>query len=325
MITIRFDLRLPDIAAITRDQQYSTCLEMCQWADRVGLMSVVLSEHHGTPDGYMSAPVTLACAVAAVTERIAINVSALLVNMHDPIRLAEQMVVVDHVARGRFSAILGTGYRQEEFEMAGLSFASRWDVLDHHVGALRQAFTGEWFELDGRRVRVTPPPFTPGGPFLMLGGSSETAARRAARLRVGFAAADHNPALAQSYREECERVGFENGFVVIPNRLGFVHVSDDPERDWATIGPHALWDARTYAAWQRRGQGSAVSVFGADTVDDVRASGVYRVLTVEECVELYQTQGSLVLHPLMGGLSPELAWESLERIESQVLPRLGGE
>ena len=97
---------------------------------------------------------------------------------------------------------------------------------------------------------------------------------------------------------------------------GFVHVSNDPERDWQRIYPHALHEAQTYESWQRTGQTSAVGVHGASTLDDLKASGIYRVVTPDECVELYQSVGALVLHPLMGGLSPELAHESLSLVES---------
>ena len=57
----------------------------------------------------------------------------------------------------------------------------------------------------------------------------------------------------------------------------------------------------------------------------MRASGVYQVLTPDECVAMVQRQGelgSLMLHPLMGGIPPDIAWESLELFESDVLPRI---
>ena len=111
------------------------------------------------------------------------------------------------------------------------------------------------------------------------------------------------------------------GFVALPGGPGFVHVSDDPERDWARIAPHALYDAQTYAAWQTPGQRSQVHT-AAKTIDELRASGVYRVVTPDECVALAREHGRVLLHPLMGGLSPALAWASLELFEQKVLGRL---
>jgi len=159
----------------------------------------------------------------------------------------------------------------------------------------------------------------------LLGGSTKRAARRAARLRCGFFPAASDPALADAYYDEAAATSFAEGICSIPARLGFVHVSEDPERDWARIAPHAQHEARTYGSWQRPGQRSAVHVQSADDIDVLRASGVYRVVTPNETVALYEELGdfgTLLLHPLMGGIAPELAWESLALFVAKVLPRV---
>jgi hypothetical protein len=103
-----------------------------------------------------------------------------------------------------------------------------------------------------------------------------------------------------------------------------VLVSEDPERTWARIAPHALFDAQTYAGWQTPGQRSAVHVDPAGP-DDPELKRIYRVVTPDECVALVQEQGafgSVVLHPLMGGIDPDSAWEGLELFATKVLPRV---
>jgi alkanesulfonate monooxygenase SsuD/methylene tetrahydromethanopterin reductase-like flavin-dependent oxidoreductase (luciferase family) len=217
------------------------------------------------------------------------------------------------------SFVAGLGYRAEEFEMAGVERKKRGRLLEEYVQVMRQAWTGEPFEWRGRTVRVTPKPAV--APVVMVGGSTEKAARRAARLHCGFFPAIGDPKLKEMYEEECRNVGFTGGFVSLPGGPGFVHVSEDPERDWARIGEHALYDARTYAAWQTPDQRSQVHVAG-QTVDDVRQSGVYRVLTPDECIALAKEQGRIILHPLMGGIPAKLGWESLELFEKKVLPQV---
>ncbi len=319
MIAIRFDLRVPPFARVTHAQLYQACLEQCAWADQLGLDTVVLSEHHGLEDGYLPAPLTLAAAVAARTHRIAISIAAALVPLHDPVRLAEQLAVLDLISGGRVSIVAGLGYRAEEFEMAGVDLRGRGKLLEEYVRVMRQAWTGEPFEWRGRTIRVTPRPQSP--PAIFVGGSTAAAARRAARLRAGFLPAVNDPQLAQVYAEACQRLGFDGGFTLMPEGPGFVHVSEDPEADWKRIAPHALYDARTYASWQPPGQRSLVFVEGA-TEEDVRKSGVYRVVTPEECIALAKQTGHLVLHPLMGGLDPEVGWQSLKLFETKVLPHL---
>jgi len=323
MLGLRFDLRIPDFATTTHAEQYAAALDMANWADRVGLDSVVGSEHHGAPDGYLPAPLTFAAAVLGRTPRIGVNIAAVLVPLHDPVRLAEQLAVLDLCAPGRISIVAGLGYRSVEFTMAGVDRTRRGRLLEEAVEVLRQAWTGQPFTWQGREIVVTPTPATPGGPPVLLGGSTEVAARRAARLRCGFFPAIGDPHLADVYAEECQAVGFEHGFCALPSGPGFVFVAEDPDRVWAQIGPHALFDVQTYEAWQEGPQRSAVEVKGASTWEDVRASGVYQVLTPDETVALVEGgNGTLIMHPLMGGIPPELGWESLELFERAVLPRL---
>jgi len=111
---------------------------------------------------------------------------------------------------------------------------------------------------------------------------------------------------------------------VKPSGPLFVHVADDPDRAWAAIAPHALHEANEYAKWAALVPGSNPWV-PMDDADLLRAQGIYAVVTPDECVALAASleEGSkLILHPMMGGLSPELAWESLELFEAKVLPRL---
>lgn len=319
MIGIRFDLRVPAFGTATHADLYAACLDQCAWADEQGLDVVVLSEHHGVEDGYLPAPLTLAAAIAGRTRRIRINIAAVLVPLHDPIRLAEQLAVLQLASDGRVSLVAGLGYRQEEFEMAGVDRKRRGKLLEEYVAVMRQAWTGEPFEWRGRTVRVTPKPQAP--PMILVGGSTDLAARRAARLHAGFFPAIGDQRLADLYKTECARLGFPGGFVSLPGGPGFVHVSADPERDWARIAPHALYDAQTYASWQTPDQRSAMHV-DAQAAEDVRKSGVYQVLTPDQCVASAREHGRVILHPLMGGMSPALGWEGLKLFESQVLPRI---
>ena len=319
MIGLRYDLRVPSFSSSSHVAAYRACLDQCEWADRLGLHFVAISEHHGVDDGFMSAPLAIAAAIAGRTRHLPISIAAVLLPLHDPVRLAEQIAAVSLLSGGRLSFVAGLGYRHEEFAMAGVDRTQRWRLLEEAIDVMRKAWTGEPFEWRGRTIRVTPKPETP--PMILIGGSTEKAARRAARLHCGFSPAIGDPELATMYNDECARVGFDRGFIVMPGGPGFVHVSEDPERDWVRIGPHALHDVQTYAAWQTPGQRSQVTV-AARTVDDVRHSGVYCVVTPEECIALAKAHGRVLLHPLMGGIPPELGWESLRLFEQKVLPHL---
>jgi len=328
-LTMRFDLRVPAFAETDHAAQYRACLDMSAWAERNGFGRIIVSEHHGDAAGYTPAPLTLAAAILARTERIKVLVAALLVPLHDPVRLAEQLATLDCLAPGRLSVVVGAGYRKAEFDMAGIDRRTRGRLVEECVALWRLAWTGEPFEWHGRQLLVTPAPATPGGPRIMIGGKSEIAARRAARLGCTFYPANTEPALAAAYYDECRTLGYAGTVAgAAPGQApqaGFVMVSNDPEATWLKIGNSALYDAATYAAWQDDSVRSSWVVPDTTDLAALRASGRYLVVTPAQCRDLAERQGALTLHPLMGGIAPDLAWDSLHLLESEVLPFLGAD
>ena len=143
MVALRYDLRVPAFASTTHAAQYRACLDQCAWGDEHGVDAIVLSEHHGTDDGYMPAPVTLAAAIAGCTRRAHLTISALLVPLHDPVRLAEQLATVDVLSGGRIGFIAGLGYRYEEFEMAGVDRKQRGRLLPNSFARIFTALSSE--------------------------------------------------------------------------------------------------------------------------------------------------------------------------------------
>lgn len=323
MFTMRFDMRAPETGA-PRADLYAAALEMAEWGERHGCLAAIVSEHHGSPDGYLPSPLLLASALAARTRRLPIQVAALLLPLHDPIELAEQLAVLDVLSRGRVSYVCAIGYRSEEFAMFGREMKGRGRRLEACIQAMRRAWSGEPFEFEGRPVCVTPRPITPGGPALFMGGGSEAAARRAARLGMGMLTQGGDPSLERVYHEACEQAGTTPGPFLHPppGTVTSAFVSEDPDRAWRELGPHLLHDARMYAAWL--GDTAAVSHSAARDVESLRAEGgAYRIFTPDEAVAHVRGHGVLLTHPLCGGLPPELAWPSLELIAGKVLPALG--
>jgi hypothetical protein len=98
-----------------------------------------------------------------------------------------------------------------------------------------------------------------------------------------------------------------------------VHVSEDPERDWARIAPHALYEAQAYASWRDPVLAGRPAPTSAE---ELRQTGAYRVVTPDECVALAGQTGSILLHPLLAGMPLDLGWASLELFAAKVLPRI---
>ena len=320
MFGLRFDLRHPEFSPVSLTERYRACVDMCEWADERGALFIGLSEHHGSDDGYLPSPLPLAAAVAARTRNAAITIGALVAPFHDPIRLAEDVAVVDLISGGRLSIILGAGYVPSEFEMFGVPMSERPRRVTEAVEALRGAWTGEPFEHRGRTVTVRPTPTNPGGPLLMLGGTSEGAARRAARLADGFVPSDL--ACWEHYRDECLRLGKPDPGPGRAQAGGeIVVLSEDPESAWDELGRYFLHETNAYGRWQEE-SGLPTPFHVAADVEELRAGDQYRILTPDEYAAELKGEAEdpfVVLHPMVGGIPPELAWRHLRLFEETFL------
>ena len=316
---LRFDFRNPAFAGTSMADRYAAGLDMAEWADGLGCLSLTLSEHHGSEDGYLPSPLPVLAAMAARTKNAGLSVAALIAPFYDPLRLAEDLLVLDHLSKGRTDVIVAAGYVAEEFALYGIDPKERGRRVTEVVTTLKAAFTGEPFEYRGRTVRLTPSSYKPGGPAVLLGGSSEPAARRAARIADGFIPSV--PEVWEFYRDEVMKLGRPDPG---PSPIGenrVVALASDTEKGWEQMGPYFLHETNAYGKWQA--QEDIASPYRMSTdVDHLRETGQYAVLTPDEFVaEMKDSPVPFaMLHPLCGGMPIELAWSSLRLFEHEVLP-----
>ncbi len=314
MFIMRFGMRSKTEDPAIRADMYGAVLEMAAWAESRGCVTAAISQHHAVEGGYLPSPVPLAAAIAARTTTLPISVAALLLAHYEPVKLAEDMVIVDLLSRGRVSYVVGIGYRDEEFAMFGVARARRAQIVEERIALLRSLWGGAWVEYEGRRARVTPPPFTAGGPPLAYGGGTEAAARRAGRLGMLFLAETHDSTLETAYQEAAAQAGVAPLGCLFPaaDVPLTVFVADDPERAWAEIGEYLLLDAVGYGEWNAHRSGTA-SVSFARTVEELRAErGSYQIITPDEASAYLARGHPLALQPLVGGLPVDTAWRYLE-------------
>ena len=313
MFTLRFDMRAPAWGAPAADL-YAAAVDMCAWAETRGAIVAVLSEHHGADDGHLPSPLILASAIAARTEKLMILLAAVPIPLCEPVRLAEEMTVLDLISRGRVMYALGIGHRSEEYEHFGVSMATRGRVADEILGVLDGLLHGEVVEYRGRRVRVTPPCMSADGPPMMIAGGSRAAARRAATHGLGFISQTDSAGLKEFYESECRRAGHEPGSVQfpVPGAPTAAFVADDVGQAWELLGPHLLHDALTAASY-RPHDDSVASITRAGNVGALREEqGPYRIFTPDEAADYIRSGRPLPLHPLCGGIPPEVAWRYLK-------------
>ncbi|HEY8385656.1 MAG TPA: LLM class flavin-dependent oxidoreductase [Porticoccaceae bacterium] len=321
--TVSFDLRAPDWGT-PANRLYGTALDMAAYADEIGVDRIGLMEHHGSDDGYLPQPFVMGGGVAARTRHVRLLLGAVILPLHDPVKIAEQIAVLDLMSNGRLNVIFGAGYVPFEFDMFKVSLRERGKRLDQGIDIILRALRGERFEADGRPVFVRPLPVQPPERIVMVGGGVEASARRAARFGVGFGPMRRE--LIAVYEAECRALGREPGLALSPSpRLPtYIHLSEDPERSWSILERHALHVVSAYAKWAAQEEHSSSPFQGLMNVEALRKSGLFGVWTPDQLVEnapLMETNGTLGFQPLVGGLPPEEGWKSLELL-AKTLPRL---
>lgn len=315
--SMRFDFRNPAFAGESMADRYAAALDMAEWAEGLGCTSIAVSEHHGSADGYIPSPLLMLAAMGARTKTVRFSVAALIAPFHDPLRIAEDFCVLDNLTRGRVDAIVAGGYVHEEFEMFGVPMKERPKRVTEVVEAMKGAFSGQPFAYRGRTVHITPAPFRPGGPAILMGGSSEPAARRAARIADGFIPS--MPSVWDFYRDEMAKLGKPDPG---PCRVGETRVTalaTDPEAGWTAMAPFFAHETNAYGVWQA--QDNIESPYrSVPDLDALRATGRYTVLTPAAMIAQLQAVPHAQFHPFCGGMPIKLAWESLKLFEREVLP-----
>ena len=153
-------------------------VEWAAAAERAGFDSVAVIDRLLAPT---YDPLTVLAAAAAVTSRIGLYTSVLLTALRPAAVVASQAATVDQLSGGRLSLGVAVGSRRPDYAAAGVPFERRGQVLDAQLAELRRA----WAEPDGFTA-PGPAPRTPGGPPILLGGTSRAAARRVAEHGSGW-------------------------------------------------------------------------------------------------------------------------------------------
>ena len=318
-----FDMRAPAFGT-PAPELYAAALDMAAYADEIGVSRVNLMEHHASDDGYLPQPFVMGGGVAARTKRCRIALGAVILPLHNPVEVAEQIAVLDLMSNGRLQVTIGAGYVAEEFAMFGASLRDRARLLDEGLDLILRALDGERFEANGRPIFIRPLPVQRPQDILFVGGGVEASARRAARLGLGFSPIRAD--LVPIYEAECRKQGREPGPCFAPGKVGTLHLSRDPDATWAKVMPHVRHLVEAYAKWADA-EPNSNSPFRGLLGDDelIRKSGIFTIWTPEELLErapkLVGPANTLSFMPLIGGLAPKEGWECLELLKG-LMPQL---
>src|SRR5215831_9302729 len=152
-IGICYDFRNPPDSGIPMPKLYAAALEQIAWADSIGFDQVWFTEHHFVDDGYLPSWIPIAAAAAARTKRVRFSTDICLLPFNNPIRLAEDLAVLDNISNGRVDLGVGIGYAPHEFRGFGIPVARRVSLADESLEVLTRCFAGERFSYLGKRFK----------------------------------------------------------------------------------------------------------------------------------------------------------------------------
>ena len=312
LTVLRFNFASPYGEARTQSGLLRAAIELAQWGETRGITTISVDEHHATGHGWSCNPIMTAGMFLAATSRLIASVDCALGPLWNPVRLAEDIALVDNMSRGRLHTTVGLGYRTVEYDALGVDFSQRGKLMD----SLIERMLSVWSDV-GSWTRPHPP--------LYVGGGAHVTAQRAVRFRLPLSLADHLPDVAAYYRELCAEADMAP-LIIMPGPVnrGMIYLHEDPDRAWDELGEHILWEAVTYGGWSKD-QRSLMHLPGVQTLEEVKASGRYRFLTPDQLVaEVRDAKdyGPIVLHPLVGGMPVDEAWKSVQLLVDKVVPAL---
>lgn len=276
----------PDVDR-SQEQTYQEMLQLAQVAEESGFDSVWLTEHHFMSDGYSPSVFPMGAAVAQATDSIEIGTAIALAPLYDPLRLAEDVATVDLLSGGRFNLGIANGYMKREFEAFGVPLSERAIRTREVIEICRRAWKPGPFSFDGKifdyeDIDLNPKPAQSSGPPILLGGTSEPAVNRAARVadgHIGVMDTGWQPedASEEEAKDKLDFFGDQSQYLVAeqgvdPDTYTFAvtqygYVAEEYETAWEEMLPSFLYHRKNYAAHSKNRDPSE---FDPETISEER-------------------------------------------------------
>lgn len=328
-----------------------TALEQVKLADDLGFDWVSCSEHHYTPLLQTPNAIVFAAALSQIVRRAKLAVLGPLVSMNNPVRIAEELAMLDQLSRGRLVVLFLRGTPNEFLAYGTNPEETRARTQEATLLIIRALTEPQPFGWEGRfyrfrTVAVWPGPIQRPHPPLYYSGNSFESASFAAAHRLGLGVSFYPPHLVAQimhyYRQECAKHGWEPTSDQLLYRC-FIAVGEDDAEAAAMRARYFGGDALAYFF---RGRGAAVSPprppvpieVGTDTdgkntqadkgpvgfgLGELRFCGSPDTV-VQQITAFHEATGTGVLDLAFGGagLTLQESLKSMRLFATEVLPRI---
>jgi alkanesulfonate monooxygenase SsuD/methylene tetrahydromethanopterin reductase-like flavin-dependent oxidoreductase (luciferase family) len=306
-------------------------LEQVVLAEELGFHSAWLEEHHSNQGHYWPSPMLVLAAAAARTTTIGLGTDVIVASFYEPVRLAEDVAVLEAVSGDRFTLGIGIGYRPSEFELFDAPLEHRGGRLEELVPVLRALWRGERVDHAGRQLNVhgAIEPVPAKAPAIWIGGWGPLTIDRAARLGDAWvpgptADLPRLVALKADYDRALAGAGRPPDSVPRPLTRDLVVAETDAEA-WRIAEAHLLAAYRDeYGSWRHPIIGNDDSV-RVDNLEDL-ARDRFIIGSPESCVRQISRFAELlgldelILRLSFPGLPHDRILAELQLLARHVLP-----
>ena len=321
---------------------YEERLKVVEAFDRTGFYAYHIAEHHFTPLGLAPSPSVFLSAVGQRTKKLRFGTFVYVLPLHHPLRVVEEICMLDHLSGGRLEMGFGRGSVPYEVSYYGQDAEDRQQIYAERLELILKAFTAETLTWDGRydqfkNVPMELTPYQKPHPPLWYGAHSPDSAERAARRGLSIVTNDmpgNTRAIAERYKatwRELQAAQTGAPADAAPPKIGMVRfiLVADSDGEAMTIASRAYlrWRESFSHAWKMNGtlpksplradrfdtlidQGQAI----AGSPETVRA---FLAAQIEECGVNY-----VVGQFCFGDLTLDEMQRSVDLFSGQVMPSL---
>ena len=334
-------LLLQSPTAKSHQEIFSRGIDLAKTADKLGFESVWCAEHHFSTYGYLSRPLMFASHLATQTEKIRVGSAVVVLPLHHPLIVAEEIATADLLSNGRLDIGLGRGYQVYEFERLGIKLEESRERFEEAVDILLLAFKGEPFSFNGKHFKfgetsIFPTPVQkPRPPIWVVGQSEESIVATAKRgfnlVSGGFGVSlERLKEFRKSFDDLLVDAGQKESIRVSTQRA--VYVTND-ESELPEIIEQARWNMRVTLSLRQglerveKGHAQAIP-FDNEPSDDELIDRYFVMGTPATCIEkLSEIREVMGLDHFnanfwFGNLEHKQVLRSMELFAKEVMPAL---
>ena len=334
-----FDYIEKDAAPI--HQTYDKRMDLLRALEAAGFYGYHLSEHHATPLSLTPSPNLFLAAAARETKTIRLGTLLTLLPLYHPMRLLEELCMLDHLCGGRLDIGVGRGISPHEFDAFSESFDDSAEAFEHCFNVIHQGlrqdrvtYSSPRYTFKDSPVLVRPlqaphPPLWYG----LRGDHGPVFAARHGMNGVTLGPDDRVARMIENFREQWKLHEAERAAMGSPVEQPFIGImramfvaDTDAEAERIARAAHETWFDNLAWLWKERGTMPPIAISGS--FEQARASGALVIGSPQTVKEIFKAQAQrcghnyLVLLIAFGSLTHEEQMRSLELFRSEVMPAL---